>query len=121
MFLSGCYSLRVLKLSNNQLQGKIFSKHANLTGLVGLFLDGNNFTGSLEEGLLKSKNLTLLDISDNRFSGMLPLWIGRISRLSYLYMSGNQLKVLSLFYDRVLGLRLWTSHTIASLVRYQGM
>ncbi|KAG7653404.1 Leucine-rich repeat [Arabidopsis suecica] len=92
MFLSGCYSLRVLKLSNNQLQGKIFPKHANLTGLVGLFLDGNNFTGSLEEGLLKSKNLTLLDISDNRFSGMLPRWIGRMSWLSYLYMSGNQLK-----------------------------
>ncbi|EFH65904.1 protein binding protein, partial [Arabidopsis lyrata subsp. lyrata] len=85
-------NLRVLKLSNNQLQGKIFPKHANLTGLVGLFLDGNNFTGSLEEGLLKSKNLTLLDISDNRFSGMLPRWIGRMSWLSYLYMSGNQLK-----------------------------
>nr|VDD59362.1 unnamed protein product [Brassica oleracea] len=91
-FISGCYSLKVLKLSNNQLQGGIFSNHANLTGLVGLYLDGNNFTGSLEMGLLKSKKLTLLDISDNMFSGMLPLWIGKMSSLSYLYMSGNQLK-----------------------------
>lgn len=91
-FVGGCYSLKVLKLSNNQLQGEVFPKHANLTGLVGLYLDGNNFTGSLEMGLLNSKKLTLLDISDNMFSGMLPLWIGRMSSLSYLYMSGNQLK-----------------------------
>ncbi|CAH2038669.1 unnamed protein product [Thlaspi arvense] len=90
--LSGCYSLKVLKLSNNQLQGSVFSRHANLTGLLGLFLDGNNFSESLETGLLKSKNLTLLDISDNRFSGMLPLWIGRMLSLSYIYMKGNQLK-----------------------------
>ncbi|RID48889.1 hypothetical protein BRARA_I05364 [Brassica rapa] len=91
-FLVGCYSLKVLKLSNNQLQGGIFPNHANLTGLVGLYLDGNSFTGSLEMGLLKSKKLTLLDISDNMLSGMLPLWIGRMSSLAYLYMSGNQLK-----------------------------
>lgn len=32
-FLSGCYLLKVSKLSNNQIQGRIFrSKHANLTG-----------------------------------------------------------------------------------------
>ncbi|XP_033136751.1 receptor-like protein 1 isoform X2 [Brassica rapa] len=91
-FLVGCYSLKVLKLSNNQLQGGIFPNHANLTGLVGLYLDGNSFTGSLEMGLLKSKKLTLLDISDNMLSGMLPFWIGRMSSLAYLYMSGNQLK-----------------------------
>ncbi|KAF3497651.1 hypothetical protein DY000_02058098 [Brassica cretica] len=62
------------------------------TGSVGLYLDGNNFTGSLEMGLLNSKKLTLLDISDNMFSGMLPLWIDKMTSLSYLYMSGNQLK-----------------------------
>ncbi|KAH0878450.1 LOW QUALITY PROTEIN: hypothetical protein HID58_065844, partial [Brassica napus] len=64
----------VSKLSNNQIQGRIFrSKHANLT--VVLFLDGKKFSGSLGKGLLKSTNLILLDMSDNRFSGRLPLWI----------------------------------------------
>ncbi|CAN7096919.1 unnamed protein product, partial [Brassica rapa subsp. narinosa] len=75
-FLRGCYSLSVLKLSNNQLQGKVFPRHANLTSLGLLFLDGNNFDGSLGKGLLKSKYLILLDLSDNSFSGTLPFWIG---------------------------------------------
>ncbi|KAL1190955.1 Receptor-like protein 1 [Cardamine amara subsp. amara] len=91
IFLSGCYSLSVLKLSNNQFHGKIFPEHVNLTDLVFLFLDGNNFNGSLEKGLLKLKKLDLLDISNNRFSGILPLWIGRMS-LGTLDVSGNQLK-----------------------------
>ncbi|KAL0884557.1 hypothetical protein Bca101_008538 [Brassica carinata] len=90
--LRGCYSLSLLKLSNNQLQGKVFPRHANLTRLESLFLDGNNFDGSLEKGLLKSKSLSLLDISDNNFSGTLPYWIGKISNLSFLYMRGNKLK-----------------------------
>ncbi|KAF8104054.1 hypothetical protein N665_0181s0075 [Sinapis alba] len=91
-FLRGCYSLKNLRLSNNQLQGKVFPRHANLTSLRLLFLDGNNFDGSLEKGLLNSKSLLLLDISDNSFSGTLPYWIGKISDLSFLYMRGNKLK-----------------------------
>ncbi|KAH0853685.1 hypothetical protein HID58_092965, partial [Brassica napus] len=66
-FLSGCYLLKVSKLSNNQIQGRIFR--------IVLFLDGKKFSGSLGKGLLKSTNLILLDMSDNRFSGRLPLWI----------------------------------------------
>ncbi|CAH8251463.1 unnamed protein product [Arabidopsis lyrata] len=91
-FLSACHSLKVLKLSNNQFQGGIFPEHANLTDLAWLLVDGNNFTGGLGNGLLNSKNLALLDISDNGFSGTLPLWFGRMSSLWYLYMKGNQLK-----------------------------
>ncbi|KAF3497647.1 hypothetical protein DY000_02058096 [Brassica cretica] len=91
-FLRGCNSLSILKLSNNHLQGKVFPRHANLTGLILLFLDGNSFDGSLEKGLLKSKYLQLLDISDNSFSGTIPFWIGKFSRLSFLYMRGNKLK-----------------------------
>ncbi|XP_013599804.1 PREDICTED: probable LRR receptor-like serine/threonine-protein kinase At4g36180 isoform X2 [Brassica oleracea var. oleracea] len=91
-FFRGCYSLTYLRLSNNQLQGKVFPSHANLTSLVRLFLDGNRFDGSLEKGLLNSKTLELLDVSDNSFSGTLPYWIGKISNLSFLYMRGNKLK-----------------------------
>ncbi|KAG2260640.1 hypothetical protein Bca52824_079934 [Brassica carinata] len=91
-FLRGCYSLSVLKLSSNQLHGKVFPRHANLTSLYWLFLDGNSFDGSLEEGLLKSKYLRLLDLSDNSFSGTLPFWIGKFLNLSYLNVSGNKLK-----------------------------
>ncbi|KAJ4895415.1 receptor like protein 1 [Raphanus sativus] len=91
-FLRGCYSLLILRLSNNRLQGKVFPRHANLTSLQWLLLDGNNFNGSLEKGLLNSKYLALLDISDNSFSGTLPYWIGKFSCLSHLYMRGNKLK-----------------------------
>ncbi|KAG2292446.1 hypothetical protein Bca52824_039115 [Brassica carinata] len=83
-FVRGCYSLSVLKLSNNQLQGKVFPRHENLTSLVWLFLDGNRFGGSLEQGLLNSKSLRLLDISDNSFSGMLLI--------SGIFTLGNKLK-----------------------------
>ncbi|XP_013716483.1 receptor-like protein 1 isoform X2 [Brassica napus] len=91
-FLRGCYSLMMLRLSNNQLQGKVFPRHANLTSLVLLYLDGNSFDGSLGKGLLNSKRLDLLDISDNRFSGTIPFWIGKMSDLTHLYMKGNKLK-----------------------------
>ncbi|KAG2260178.1 hypothetical protein Bca52824_079472 [Brassica carinata] len=91
-FLRGCYSLVFLKLSNNQLQGKVFPRHANLTRLNSLILNGNRFDGSLGKGLLNSKTLELLDISDNSFSGPLPYWIGKMSNLSFLYMRGNKLK-----------------------------
>ncbi|KAF2617705.1 hypothetical protein F2Q68_00042692 [Brassica cretica] len=91
-FLRGCNSLAVLKLFNNQLQGKVFPRHANLTRLNSLILNGNRFDGSLGKGLLNSKGLRLLDISDNSFSGTLPYWIGKFSSLSFLYMRGNKLK-----------------------------
>ncbi|CAA7036448.1 unnamed protein product [Microthlaspi erraticum] len=56
-FWSGCYSLGLLKLSNNHFQGKIFPQHANFTRLNALYLDGNNFTGYIGEGLMNSRNL----------------------------------------------------------------
>ncbi|CAA7024323.1 unnamed protein product [Microthlaspi erraticum] len=92
LLLIGCYSLVFLKLSNNRFQGDIFSEHANLTSLRYLYLDGNNFDGSVGEGLLNSEELMLLDVSDNSFSGMFPLWIGGMLGLQFLYMNGNQLK-----------------------------
>ncbi|CAA7013834.1 unnamed protein product [Microthlaspi erraticum] len=53
-FWSGCYSLGTLRLSNNKLQGKYFQS-MHLTRLTELHLDGNNFSGSIGEGLVEFK------------------------------------------------------------------
>ncbi|KAH0893553.1 LOW QUALITY PROTEIN: hypothetical protein HID58_055982 [Brassica napus] len=100
----------VLKLSNNQLQGKVFPRHANLTSLVWLFLDGNRFGGSLEQ-----------DMSHNSFSGSIPRNFN-VSSLRELRLHSNEfmgsvpsylfkakgLQVLDLWHNRISGMILNT-------------
>ncbi|XP_031274845.1 receptor-like protein 14 isoform X2 [Pistacia vera] len=43
----GCLSLQHLVLSNNSLEGPVFSKIINLTNLVSLYLNSNNFIGKI--------------------------------------------------------------------------
>ncbi|PKI48205.1 hypothetical protein CRG98_031392 [Punica granatum] len=54
--------LGTLKLSENNLKVPMLPRNANLTDLVSLSLDNNQFTGEISPGLLNSSGLQFLDI-----------------------------------------------------------
>ncbi|KAL5789333.1 hypothetical protein ACOSQ2_004221 [Xanthoceras sorbifolium] len=91
-FISGCFSLEFLCLSNNNFHGEIFPEFMNMTQLNWLLLDHNKFSGNIQNGLSKAVLLNVLDLSDNSFSGQIPHWIGNFSSLNALFMSNNLLE-----------------------------
>ncbi|KAJ4724690.1 LRR receptor-like serine/threonine-protein kinase [Melia azedarach] len=88
----GCFSLRFLVLSNNNLQGHIFPKSFNLTSLMRLQLDNNRFIGEIPECLSNSSFLVGLYLSNNSLSGRIPRWLGNMSYLEDIIMPNNHLK-----------------------------
>ncbi|XP_031104707.1 receptor-like protein 14 [Ipomoea triloba] len=89
--LIGLSGLHVLKLSNNKLEGEIVQEFVHLHSLQYLHLDGNNFTGTIKESILNIY-LVSLDISDNKFAGNIPRWMGNMTSLQQLSMSKNHLE-----------------------------
>ncbi|KAJ0256436.1 Leucine-rich repeat-containing protein [Hirschfeldia incana] len=91
-FVEGCYSLVILKLSYNKLSGEIFHESVSFTGVYALFLDNNHFTGEIGHGLRRLQiNLSLLDISNNNLTGVIPSWIGELPVFALL-LSNNSLE-----------------------------
>ncbi|KAL4296053.1 hypothetical protein GQ457_12G024130 [Hibiscus cannabinus] len=82
-------SLRVLDLSNNKFEGKIFFRNSKFPNLRVLKLDGNNFSGRIPDLLSKTPSLIALDVSNNTLSGMIPRWMGNMSSLQRIIMSNN--------------------------------
>nr|GMC75077.1 LRR receptor-like serine/threonine-protein kinase GSO1 [Ipomoea batatas] len=89
--LIGLSLLQALKLSNNKLEGEIVQEFVHLHYLEYLHLDGNNFTGTIKDSLLNIY-LVSLDISDNKFAGNIPRWMGNMISLEQLSMSKNHLE-----------------------------
>ncbi|MFQ6670824.1 hypothetical protein Gotur_035579 [Gossypium turneri] len=87
----GCFSLTSLALSNNKLQGQMFSSNVNLTKLRELHLDGNHFSGKIPDSLSNCSFLSTLDLSNNVLSGEIPRWMENMSSLSTLDLSNNEL------------------------------
>ncbi|XP_019093345.1 PREDICTED: receptor-like protein 12 [Camelina sativa] len=91
-FLKGCYSFRMLKMSNNKLSGENILESANFTLLFSLSMDNNLFTGKIGDGLRNSRSLSMLDMSNNSLSGVIPSWIGELPDLYALLLSHNTLE-----------------------------
>ncbi|KAL0865701.1 hypothetical protein Bca101_044819 [Brassica carinata] len=89
--VEGCYSLVTLKLSYNKVSGEIFQESVSFTGVIVLFLDNNHFTGRIGHGLRRLINLSMLDISSNNLTGIIPSWIGELPLFSLL-LSNNSLE-----------------------------
>ncbi|KAK1551180.1 hypothetical protein Q3G72_031557 [Acer saccharum] len=89
-----CINLRYLVLSNNSLEGQIFSDvNFNLKYLMRLQLDGNQFIGKIPECLSNSSSyLRGLYLGDNHLSGRIPSWLGNMSELVDLKMPNNHLE-----------------------------
>ncbi|XP_073108723.1 uncharacterized protein [Elaeis guineensis] len=75
-----CTELWILKLSNNNLHGKLLG--------TAIFLDGNNFTGTLY-WMSQQQQLVVLDVHNNQLSGIIPESIGNVSFLTILDLAGN--------------------------------
>lgn len=69
-------NLTYIWMSDNHLTGELTENLAHLTGLTGLFLDGNELTGTLPvEALGNKKNLPKLkslSLSNNKIGGAVP-------------------------------------------------
>ncbi|KAL8252241.1 hypothetical protein R6Q59_035934 [Mikania micrantha] len=84
------YDLSLLILSNNSLHGEVLSRNFNVSYLpYALYLDNNCFTGKMEN-MNAFDDLSILDISNNFFTGKLgnmstsssfnPLWFLDLSK-----------------------------------------
>ncbi|KAL4611755.1 hypothetical protein ACB092_08G148400 [Castanea dentata] len=90
--VSGLNLLIDLSLSSNFLNGTLSSWLFNLTSLVKLTLDQNQFIGEIGE--FKLVNLTTLDLSSNNLQGSIPSSISRLVKLTSLSLSSNNLSIM---------------------------
>nr|GMD65434.1 systemin receptor SR160 [Ipomoea batatas] len=86
--LSSCYNLSFLNLSNNMFEGGVAKLPSG--SLQYLYLGGNHFRGELP-GHIGDLCTTLveLDLSSNKFSGMVPETLGDCLALELLDLSNN--------------------------------
>ncbi|TYH46812.1 hypothetical protein ES332_D11G365700v1 [Gossypium tomentosum] len=78
-----------LNLANNNLTGKI-PPTLGYTNPCMLNLRNNTMFGELPSTLQNSSRLLMLDLSENRFSGSVPAWIGdKLSKLVVLSLRSN--------------------------------
>ena len=113
---SGLQNLTLLDLSGNGLKGPIPDVLLRLKKLRALYLNDNEFTGTISKGQweflgtmervvlyhnqfsgtlpkdigdILSNRTKVFDIEYNFFSGSIPVSLARVSNLEYLYLSAN--------------------------------
>jgi len=90
-FYSSFPHLKLLDLSNNNLQGNIYDALGNVTSLVILDLSYNQLEGPIPTSLGKVTSLVELDLSYNKLEGPIPTSLGKLTSLVVLDLSHNQL------------------------------
>ncbi|KAM3307904.1 putative LRR receptor-like serine/threonine-protein kinase [Capsicum chacoense] len=89
--LSGLSKLVYLDLSRNNFGGEIQEIFGQLTQVRFLVLHGNSYIGGIvSSGIPNLVNLSRLDLSDNHFSGPLPVEISQMKSLVFLILAHNQ-------------------------------
>ncbi|XP_020081719.1 receptor-like protein 12 [Ananas comosus] len=93
--------MEILDLSNNLLTGMFPPMDPEMAGLAGdvnqlgfellvLSLNNNGLLGTFPSFLQNSKNLVILDLANNKFSGIVPAWIGeKLQSLASLNLRNN--------------------------------
>nr|POE76897.1 putative inactive leucine-rich repeat receptor kinase xiao [Quercus suber] len=94
----GMCNLKTLSLSWNYLNGQL-DFIQNLTecanhSLEVLRLDGNQIMGSLPDDLTTFLSLGELSLFRNHLNGTIPVSLGKLSNLEFLYLGDNPLKAL---------------------------
>ncbi|PPD95313.1 hypothetical protein GOBAR_DD07649 [Gossypium barbadense] len=96
-FFANLTQLAVLDLKRNQLTGRFPVGITNLTQLESLSLGSNMMDGALPDSIFGLENLQILEIYSNRLSGIVEMdQFVRLKYLSVLYLSSNNLTLLSL-------------------------
>ncbi|MFV0395987.1 MAG: toxin Cry1Ac domain D-VI-related protein [Coprobacillaceae bacterium] len=84
-------NLTAVYLEGNQFSGTIPSGIGNLTSLQYLYLYDNQFTGSVPSTLGNLTSLRIFYLQNNKLSGEIPSTLGNLSSLQRLYLNGNEL------------------------------
>ncbi|WJZ84779.1 hypothetical protein VitviT2T_004368 [Vitis vinifera] len=87
--LGNCTSLLTIQLSNNRFSGGIPSGIWTSPDMVSVMLDGNSFSGTLPSKL--ARNLSRVEIANNKFYGPIPAEISSWMNISVLNASNNML------------------------------
>uniref|UniRef100_A0A7N0VCB3 non-specific serine/threonine protein kinase n=1 Tax=Kalanchoe fedtschenkoi TaxID=63787 RepID=A0A7N0VCB3_KALFE len=88
--LQNCSSLQELYLDNNKLNGTVSNELVHsLKQLILLYLSNNYFTGYFPTTVGELTNLNVLDVSHNKFSGEIPSELGKCSSLELLQVQVN--------------------------------
>ncbi|XP_058202577.1 receptor like protein 27-like [Rhododendron vialii] len=86
-------SLRMVDLSNNNLNGTIPSCLANSTeDLLMLNLSGNNFQGSIPSTFTTNCQLLMIDLGQNQLLGPVPRSLANCTMLECLVLQNNQIE-----------------------------
>ncbi|OEL37342.1 Receptor protein kinase CLAVATA1 [Dichanthelium oligosanthes] len=89
--LGKCAQLRFLNLSYNGLTGEL-PDLSTLTALEVLDVENNGFTGRFPAWVGNLSGLTTLSVGMNRYDqGEMPLSIGNLKNLTYLFLAGSSL------------------------------
>lgn len=83
--------LRVLSLRWNLLSGSVPSDLGKCTQLRNVYLQNNQFIGSIPSFFSSLPNLIRLNLAFNRFSGPIPSSLNNLTRLGTLYLQNNSL------------------------------
>ena len=81
--------LSTLRLSGNRLSGPL-SSIVNLSNIIELSLDFNNFEGFLPLSMASLSRMKRFNVQNNTLNGAIPFQLGQINSLEELNLSGNQ-------------------------------
>ena len=88
--ISRLSALQTLSLRSNVITGQFPSDFANLKNLTLLYLQFNNFSGPLPD-FSAWKNLTIVNLSNNHFNGSIPVSLSNLTELAGLNLANNLL------------------------------
>ncbi|CAI9090544.1 OLC1v1025343C1 [Oldenlandia corymbosa var. corymbosa] len=92
--LTKCRNLSELTIAHNPLTGKLPTSISNFSASLQRFLaSGCGIFGSIPDEIGKLSELSFLDLSDNNLSGFIPRTFGGLQNLQELYLDGNNLSV----------------------------
>ncbi|CAN4117437.1 unnamed protein product [Withania somnifera] len=90
--LTNATNLKLLYLQNNAFGGTFHEFFSKLSyNLAFVDLSGNRFTGYIPMEIGKFVNLEMLMLSRNKLTGIIPPTIGKLYKLRYLHLSRNRL------------------------------
>ena len=83
--------LKILKLNSNEFSGSIPSNVGSLESIDTLLFNNNNLIGNIPTTIAELDGLQYLGLQENNLTGTIPYNIGEIDSLKYLMLDNNEL------------------------------